>query len=110
MEVRYMGHKDRPLHERQSRMVIGCKNGHVEIAYPSTGLSLLLSWQPGATSQTGSGGNYCDMQREPGKAHIVSSLILNGVCVRWTGWIDLVRLDGMGRLEMDEALATSELE
>ena len=26
-----MGHKDRPLHERQSRMVIGCKNGHVEI-------------------------------------------------------------------------------
>ena len=44
------------------------------------------------------------------QAHIASSMILNGVCVRWTGWIDLVRLDGMGRLEIDEVLARAELD
>ena len=36
--------------------------------------------------------------------HIQSSFILNGVCVRWRGWLDLERLDGAGTLELDEAL------
>jgi len=27
---------------------------------------------------------------------------MNGVCVRWRGWIDLERLDGCGCLEYDE--------
>lgn len=27
---------------------------------------------------------------------------MNGVCVRWRGWIDLERLDGVGCLEFDE--------
>jgi hypothetical protein len=27
---------------------------------------------------------------------------MNGVCVRWRGWIDLERLDGVGCLEYDE--------
>ena len=35
-------------------------------------------------------------------------MILNGVCVSWQGWIDLVRLDGMGCLEFDEAFANQE--
>ena len=35
-------------------------------------------------------------------------MILNGVCVLWQGWIDLVRLEGMGSLEYDEALAHQE--
>jgi hypothetical protein len=35
-------------------------------------------------------------------------MILNGVCVLWQGWIDLVRLEGMGCLQYDEALAYQE--
>jgi Core binding factor beta subunit len=27
---------------------------------------------------------------------------MNGVCVRWKGWVDLERLDGVGCLEYDE--------
>jgi len=26
---------------------------------------------------------------------------MNGVCVTWRGWLDLRRLDGVGRLEFD---------
>ena len=35
-------------------------------------------------------------------------MILNGVSVFWQGWIDLIRLDGMGCLEFDEDLAQQE--
>ena len=35
-------------------------------------------------------------------------MILNGVCVSWQGWIDLIRLDGMGCIEFDEVLAHQE--
>lgn len=40
--------------------------------------------------------------------HIVSRFIMNGVCVRWRGWIDLERLDGAGCLELDEDRAAIE--
>lgn len=33
---------------------------------------------------------------------------MNGVCVRWRGWIDLERLDGVGCLEFDEEAAAQE--
>ncbi|KAL0274324.1 UNVERIFIED_CONTAM: hypothetical protein PYX00_006775 [Menopon gallinae] len=33
---------------------------------------------------------------------------MNGVCVRWRGWIDLERLDGVGCLEYDEDKAQIE--
>lgn len=36
------------------------------------------------------------------QVHIKSHFILNGVCVRFRGWVDLERLDGIGRLEYDE--------
>ncbi|KAK0099052.1 hypothetical protein PV326_008366 [Microctonus aethiopoides] len=35
---------------------------------------------------------------------------MNGVCVRWRGWIDLERLDGVGCLEFDEEAAAQENE
>ena len=35
-------------------------------------------------------------------------MILNGVCVSWQGWMDLIRLEGMGCLEFDEVLAHQE--
>ncbi|KAG8226964.1 hypothetical protein J437_LFUL009515 [Ladona fulva] len=33
---------------------------------------------------------------------------MNGVCVRWRGWVDLERLDGVGCLEFDEEKAQIE--
>lgn len=36
------------------------------------------------------------------QVHIKSNFIMNGVCVRFRGWLDLERLDGIGRLEYDE--------
>ena len=42
------------------------------------------------------------------QVHIKSSMILNGVCVCWQGWIDTNRLEGMGCLEFDEVLAYQE--
>lgn len=35
-------------------------------------------------------------------------MIMNGVCVRFRGWIDLERLDGVGCLEYDERRAAQE--
>ncbi|CAH2010360.1 unnamed protein product [Acanthoscelides obtectus] len=33
---------------------------------------------------------------------------MNGVCVRWRGWLDLERLDGVGCLEYNEERAAQE--
>lgn len=33
---------------------------------------------------------------------------MNGVCVRWRGWLDVERLDGVGCLEFDDERATRE--
>lgn len=42
------------------------------------------------------------------QVHIQSPLIMNGVCVRWRGWIDAHRLDGVACLEFDERSASVE--
>jgi hypothetical protein len=42
------------------------------------------------------------------QVHLRSPFILNGVCVRWRGWLDLERLDGVGCLEFDEESALLE--
>ncbi len=39
------------------------------------------------------------------QVHLASSLILNGVSVRWKGWIDLERLEGVGCIDFDEQMA-----
>ncbi|ENN79285.1 hypothetical protein D910_07662, partial [Dendroctonus ponderosae] len=40
--------------------------------------------------------------------NIKSSFIMNGVCVRWRGYVDVERLDGVGALEFDEESAMRE--
>ena len=42
------------------------------------------------------------------QVHIKSQFIMNGVCVRWKGSIDLDRLEGVGCLEYDEEMARRE--
>ncbi|KAH0953473.1 hypothetical protein HN011_008651 [Eciton burchellii] len=106
-EVRYTGYRDRPMEERQVRFQNGCREGHTEIAFAATGTNLQLVFSSAS-------GNYavdpcdCDFDKEHGKVHLRSHLIMNGVCVRWRGWIDMDRLDGVGCLEYDEERATEE--
>ncbi|XP_069938607.1 protein big brother-like isoform X1 [Cherax quadricarinatus] len=61
-------------------------------------------------STTGFSNNHkeVDFDKEPGKVHLRSPFIMNGVCVRWRGYVDLERLDGVGCLEYDEDNATEE--
>lgn len=42
------------------------------------------------------------------QVHIKSHFIMNGVCVRFRGWLDLERVDGVGCLEYDERRAVHE--
>lgn len=42
------------------------------------------------------------------QVHLKSHFIMNGVCVRFRGWLDLDRLDGVGCLEYDERRAMHE--
>ncbi len=43
--------------------------------------------------------------QSPMQVHIKSRFILNGVCAKWRGWLDLDRLDGVGCVEFDEEAA-----
>jgi hypothetical protein len=42
------------------------------------------------------------------QVHIKSHLIMNGVCIKFRGWLDLERLDGIGCAEFDEKRAAHE--
>lgn len=105
-EVRYTGYRDRPQEERQVRFQNACREGHTEIAFIATGTNIQLVFAPASNSYMQN--RECDFDKEPGKIHIKSSLIMNGVCVRWRGWIDLERLDGVGCLEYCEDRAAAE--
>ncbi|XP_022913640.1 protein big brother-like [Onthophagus taurus] len=105
-EVRYTGYRDRPQEERQGRFLNACREGHTEIAFSTTGTNLQLVFSPPTNSYMPE--KECDFDKEPGKVHLKSSFIMNGVCVRWRGWIDLERLDGLGCLEYNEERAQAE--
>ncbi|XP_054282782.1 protein big brother [Macrosteles quadrilineatus] len=108
-EVRYTGFRDRPQEERIVRFQNGCREGHTEIAFVATGTNLQLAFNPSANGyHLGTAGRECDFDKEHGKVHIRSHFIMNGVCVRWRGWVDLERLDGVGCLEFDEEKAMYE--
>ncbi|KAK2703030.1 protein big brother-like [Artemia franciscana] len=108
-ETRYVGFRDRPIEERQARFINGCKEGHTEIAVVATGTNFQLVFSPLSIGYSSSENlDTCDFSKEPGKVHFRSRFILNGVCVRWRGWIDQDRLDGVGCLEFDEDSAKVE--
>lgn len=112
MEVRYTGYRDRPLGERRLCLQSECREGHAPIAVVGLGLNLSLNFCPNAWSQRVDDRRptteYVDFNREPNKVHLKSQFILNGVCVTWRGWLDLRRLDGVGRFEFDAERAQEE--
>lgn len=105
-EVRFTGYRDRPQEERQVRFQNACREGHTEIAFAATGTNLQLVFNPPTNGYMPE--RECDFEKEAGKVHIKSSFIMNGVCVKWRGWIDLERLDGVGCLEYCEERAAAE--
>lgn len=108
-DVRYTGYRDRPTEERQVRFQTGCREGHTEVAFVATGTNIQLVFHTGTNGYThGEHGRECDFEKEHGKVHLRSHFIMNGVCVRWRGWIDLERLEGIGCLEFDEKAAAIE--
>ena len=46
-----------------------------------------------------------DFEREPNRVHLSARFIMNGVCVKWVGWIDLETLNGKAKLLYDEEQA-----
>jgi len=105
-EVRYTGYRDRPIHERQNKFLSAARDGSTEIAFVATGFNLILNYD--TTTNFNPAHRQSDFDREPGKIHLRAPLILNGVCVRWKGWLDLERLDGVGSLEFDDENAVVE--
>ncbi|XP_013779489.2 protein big brother-like [Limulus polyphemus] len=103
-EVKYTGYRDRSQEDRQIRFQSGCREGHIEVAFTTTGTNLQLVFSPCTNGYS----DGCDFEKEQGKVHITSSFIMNGVCVRWRGWFDVERLDGVGCLEYDEERAQVE--
>ncbi|CAG5114774.1 unnamed protein product, partial [Candidula unifasciata] len=108
-EVRYTGFRDRPMEERQIRFQAETREGHADIAFVCTGTNLQLNFVRDAWSERAEDRiatpEFVNFDLEPGKVHLKSQFILNGVCVVWRGWVDLERLDGIGCLEFDEERA-----
>lgn len=46
-----------------------------------------------------------NFDQEPNRVHLKSNFIMNGVCVKWVGWMDLEQLTGKARLIYDEDMA-----
>lgn len=105
--VRYTAHRDLPQDQRQVHFYNHCRqSGQTEIVFLATGTSLHLVFDAnqGLSSQE----RGCDFDKEQGKVHINSPFIMNGVCVKFRGWLDLQSLDGVGCIEYDEERAFQE--
>eukprot|EP00795_Rhopilema_esculentum_P001605 gene1605-16065_t len=104
-EVRYTGYRDRSHEERVSRFHADCREGRCPISFVANGTNILLFLGPQSkekkTEQPAK--EFLDYDKEPGKAHLKSRFIMNGVCVMFKGYVDVQRLDGAGFLEYDES-------
>ncbi|KAF0750944.1 protein big brother-like [Aphis craccivora] len=69
LQVRYTSYRDRPHEERQNRFQMGCREGHVDIAFATTGTNLQLMFTPNMPSMTSYHQptiGYCDFEKEQG--------------------------------------------
>jgi hypothetical protein len=49
--------------------------------------------------------DFVDFEREPNRVHLTARFIMNGVCVKWVGWVDMETLNGKAKLLFDEEQA-----
>ncbi|XP_037085858.1 protein big brother-like [Pollicipes pollicipes] len=108
-EGRYTGHRERPMEERRAKFQSDLKtNGRTELALTQNGLNLILEFDISPNGYTARAPDV-DFAKEPGMVHLTSkSIILNGVCVRWKGAINLESLSGTGAIEFDDEMAQEE--
>eukprot|EP00096_Caligus_rogercresseyi_P001387 TRINITY_DN1218_c0_g1_i8.p1 TRINITY_DN1218_c0_g1~~TRINITY_DN1218_c0_g1_i8.p1 ORF type:complete len:219 (+),score=65.73 TRINITY_DN1218_c0_g1_i8:57-713(+) len=108
-EVRFTAGRDRPLHERQVKFHQACREGCIEVAQLASGFSFFLNW---SLMDNGYGdprtAARVDYHKERGKVHFDVPLIVNGVNVRWKGFLNMEKLDGVGSLRFDEDSARIE--
>lgn len=112
-EVKYSAYRDRPVDERKRRFVDELREGHSVITFTSTGTNLTLQFCPTGLSDERSPEFHptresVDFDREPNRVHLTARFIMNGVCVKWVGWIDLETLNGKAKLLFDEEQAKVE--
>lgn len=105
-EVRYTGYRERAIDERRMRFVNDCRKGYAEISFVASGTNLQLYFNANHNPYVQE--QECDFEKERNKVHLRSNFIMNGVCVRFRGWVDLDRLDGVACLEYDEVRAQQE--
>lgn len=64
-EVRYTGFRDRPQEERQLRFQTGCREGHTELVFVTSGTNLQLIFNPSFHPYNND--RECDFDKEIGK-------------------------------------------
>lgn len=100
-EIKYVAYRDRPLEERQLRFQTECREGNSTIAFTSTGINIELVFPKQGESQTVPSENV-DFYKEKDKVFLKCPLIMNGVSVLFVGWLNIIKLDGVGYLMFDE--------
>ncbi|XP_055328928.1 core-binding factor subunit beta-like [Paramacrobiotus metropolitanus] len=114
VEVRYAGVPfERPIEQRRQAFERDVERGSLLVSVVSSGIHFVLAFH--TTRDVPEAGSSHDMQRDLSLAEIRNNqlllrarMILNGVCVIWTGHIDMQTLDGLGRIEFDTATAETE--
>lgn len=112
-DVKYTGCRDKPHEERKTKFREDLSNGIAVVSFVPTGTNLTLQFMPKALSGEKAENEEppmenVDYHRDYGKVHMSSPFILNGVCVKWVGWIDLHTLNGKAKLVYDVENATEE--
>ncbi|XP_066924887.1 core-binding factor subunit beta-like [Clytia hemisphaerica] len=102
-EVRYTGYRDRTHEERIVRFQTECREGRCPVAFTSSGTNLVLYLGPQhyKDKKEQPPREFVDFDKDPGKVHLKSTFVMNGVCVIFKGMMDLQRLDGTAYLELD---------
>lgn len=112
-DVKYTGYKDKPHEERKQKFLQDLSEGHTVVTFIATGTNLTLLFCQRALSDdrppdTRPSRENVDFEREMGKVHMTSHFIMNGVCIKWVGWIDMDALTGKARLLFDDENAKVE--
>merc|ERR1711981_188029 len=110
-EVRFTAFRDRPIHERIAKFNHSIREGTVELSVLSNGFIFALVWDPVENSYINPNeykATRIDFNKERGKVFLDSPLIVNGLCVRWKGYINMEKLDGVGGFRFDEEFARIE--
>lgn len=109
-EIRYTGYRDRAHEERIVRFQTECREGRCPISFASSGTNIVLYLGPALKDKKTEtpAKEFLDFDKEPGKVHLTSRFVMNGVCVNFIGWIDAQRLDGAAYMEMDTEKAKVE--